>query len=77
MAVGTEAVDEAEKLCTQIAREFSRTIFFAGKLIFEEEKWYQRILHNETAQQLQRRLLFLGLSAMVLPIRVFIGPRPK
>ncbi len=71
MSVGTEVLDEAEKLSLEIAKEFPRAIFFAGKLVFEQERWYQRILHNETASQFQRRLQFAGLNSMVLPIRVF------
>ncbi len=70
MAVGTEAVAEAERLCLEVAKEFPRALFFAGKLVFERERWFQRILHNETAYQLQRRLQFAGLNAMVLPVRV-------
>jgi amino acid transporter len=70
MAIGTETVAEAERLCKEVAREFPRAIFFAGKLVFERERWYQRLLHNETAYQLQRRLQFAGLHAMVLPVRV-------
>ena len=70
MAVGTEAVATAATLCGQIAREFPRCLFFAGKLIFQRERWYQRVLHNETAYQLQRRLQFAGLNAMVLPVRI-------
>jgi amino acid transporter len=70
MAMGTEAVEASEALCRDVAREFPRSIFFAGKLIFEEERWYQRLLHNETAYQLQRKLQFAGLNAMVLPVRV-------
>ena len=70
MAIGTEAVETAEKLCRKVAQEFPKSIFFAGKLIFEEERWYQRLLHNETAYQLQRKLQFAGLNAMVLPVRV-------
>jgi hypothetical protein len=70
MAVGTEAVASAAELCAAIAREFPRSLFFAGKLIFQRERWYQRVLHNETAYQLQRRLQFAGLNAMVLPVRV-------
>ncbi len=70
MAIGTEAVSEAEKLCLEVGKEFPRAIFFAGKLVFEQEHWYQRLLHNETAYQLQRRLQFAGLNAMVLPVRV-------
>jgi amino acid transporter len=70
MAIGTEAVAEAEKLCLSVAKEFPRALFFAGKLVFEQERWFQRLLHNETAYQLQRRLQFAGLNAMVLPVRV-------
>jgi amino acid transporter len=70
MAMGTEAVETATQLCREVAREFPRTLFFAGKLVFEEERWYQRLLHNETAYQIQRRLQFAGLNAMVLPVRL-------
>jgi amino acid transporter len=74
MSVGTEAVTEAEKLCLEIAREFPRAVVFAGKLVFREERWFERVLHNETAYVLQRRLQFDGLNAMVLPVRVLDEP---
>ncbi len=70
MAVGTEAVATVEALCIQIAEEFPKSIFFMGRLIFREEKWYHRLLHNETPHAIQRRLQFQGIQAMVLPIRV-------
>jgi len=70
MAVGTEVVPEAEALCREVAQSFPRSLFFAGKLIFEREGLLQRILHNESAVQLQRQLQFAGLNAMVLPVRV-------
>lgn len=74
-SVGTEVVAEAERLCRELARELPRAIFFAGKLVFERERWFQRVLHNETAYQLQRRLQLAGLQTMVLPVRVLEGPR--
>jgi amino acid transporter len=70
MHVSTEVVEEAEQICLEISREYPRSIVFAGKLVFEQERWFQRILHNETAYQLQRRLQFSGLNSMVLPVRV-------
>jgi amino acid transporter len=73
LAVGTEAVAEVEKLSLEVSREFPRSVFFAGKLIFKEERWYQRLLHNETAYSIQRRLQFAGLNAMVLPVRVSLA----
>ena len=73
MGVGTDVLEEVEKQCLKIAKEYPRSIFFAGKLVFQQEKWYQRLLHNETANQFQRRLQFAGLNTMVLPVRVFAG----
>ncbi len=70
MAIGTDVLDEGEELCSAIAAEFPKALFFLGKLIFERERFYQRILHNETAYQLQRRLQFAGLNTMVLSVRV-------
>jgi len=69
-SIGTDVLDQGEELCQKVARETSRPVFFLGKLIFEKERFFQRMLHNETAYQLQRRLQFRGLNAMVLPVRV-------
>jgi amino acid transporter len=71
LAAGTDVIEEMEKLSASIVKEFPRSIFFAGKLVFEREKWYQRILHNETAYAIQRRLQFGAMNCMVLPVRVF------
>jgi len=70
IAIGTEAVESITEICKDIATEFPRAIFFMGKLIFREEKWFHRLLHNETPHAIQRRLQFQGIQAMVLPIRV-------
>ena len=70
MEVGTEAVATAEAVCREVARDFPRAVFFAGKLVFQRERMFQRLLHNETAYQLQRRLQFAGMNAMVMPVRV-------
>ena len=67
-ALGTEAVAELESLCREVHLRFPRAVFFAGKLIFRHESWWQRVLHNETAHAVQRRLEFDGLTMVVLPI---------
>jgi hypothetical protein len=54
-----------------LIKEYLYSIFFTGKLVFEREKGYQRILHNETWYAIQRRLHFGAMNRMVLPIRVF------
>jgi amino acid transporter len=70
LAIGTEAVAEAEKLCLETSRAFPRAVFFAGKLIFRRERWYHRLLHNETALAIETRLRWLGKTTVTLPIRV-------
>ncbi len=70
-AIGTEAVTELDRLCREVALRFPRSVFFAGKLIFQEESWYQRLLHNETAAAVERRLQFAGLTMIVMPVRMF------
>jgi amino acid transporter len=75
-ALGTDVVDEAESLCAEILKEFPRTVFFLGKLIFAKEHLYYRFLHNDTAFAIQRRLQFAGLQTVVLPIRITMGATP-
>jgi hypothetical protein len=70
-AIGTEAVTELDRLCREVALRFPRSVFFAGKLIFQRDSWYQRLLHNETAAAVERRLQFAGLPMIVMPIRMF------
>jgi amino acid transporter len=70
--IGTEVVQEAEDLCTQVSREFPRVVFFLGKLIFAKEELFHRLLHNDTAHAIQRRLQFGGLQTVVMPIRMRI-----
>ena len=70
MAIGTDAVAEGEKLCLEVAREFPRTTFFAGKILFQRERWYQNLLHNETAMAIQKRLQWAGKTVVVVPARV-------
>ncbi|MBI2826856.1 MAG: APC family permease [Planctomycetia bacterium] len=70
MAVGTEPVHELESLCLAIAKKYPKVVFFAGQLLFEQDTWYHRLLHNQTAYSLQRRLQWVGLPMVILPTRV-------
>ena len=69
-AIGTDAVAEADKLCQEVLRDFPVVTFFGGKIVFAREQWYQRILHNETALAIQKRLYWRGATMVVLPAKV-------
>ena len=70
-ALGTDLVQELETLCMNLMREFRRPVVFAGQLVFERENLFTRSLHHETAFSIQRRLQFMGIQVIVLPIRVW------
>ncbi|MBI3273251.1 MAG: APC family permease [Planctomycetes bacterium] len=68
--IGTDAVDEAERLCIETSREFAKSTFFAGRILFGRERWYQHLLHNESAFAVQRRLQWAGKMIVVIPARL-------
>jgi hypothetical protein len=70
MAVGIDAVGTAERLCLDVAKEFPKATFFSGKMIFQKERWYHALLHNNTAQALQKRLQWAGKTMVTLPVRL-------
>jgi hypothetical protein len=70
LGIGTDAVEEAEKVCRLVMAEFPVVTFVGGKVIFAREAWYQRFLHNETALAIQKRLYWMGATMVVLPAKV-------
>ena len=70
VAIGTDAVEEAGKLGAEVLLQFKQTTFFAGKVIFQRERWYQRLLHNETAFAIQKRLQWAGQTMVIIPARI-------
>ena len=70
-AIGTDLVQELEELCTDLVKEFRRSVVFAGQLVFQRENLLTRTLHHETAFSIQRRLQFAGIQVIVMPIRVW------
>ncbi|HEY2987331.1 MAG TPA: amino acid permease [Candidatus Binatia bacterium] len=73
-SLGIDLLDELVKVCNATAREFPRSVFFAGRLVFQEETLFTRVLHNHTPFTLQQKLQFEGLQMIILPIRVFSSP---
>jgi amino acid transporter len=68
--LGTDVVDEAARLCADVAKRFPQAQFFAGQLVFQDESILTRWLHNHTVFELQRRLYRNGWPMLILPIQV-------
>jgi hypothetical protein len=69
-AVGTEVAVEAERLATQLCTRYPSALVVAGQIIFEEDTFWNRLLHNETAFLIQRRLQHRGVPMIVLPVQL-------
>jgi len=72
LAVATDVVESVVEICKELGEEFPHSTVFTGQLTFRLEKFYHRMLHNETAFAIQRRLQWDGLTTVILPIRVSI-----
>ncbi|MDD1676702.1 MAG: amino acid transporter, partial [Methanomicrobiales archaeon] len=65
----TDVVEGASALVTSITREFPSSTCFAGQIVFRQEHPFQKILHNETAFAIQRRLQLNGITTVITPIQ--------
>jgi hypothetical protein len=73
MAASTDVIDTAVDLCRSIISEYPRSTVFTGQLVFHRETFTDRILHNQTAYSIQRRLQWAGIPTIIMPIRVDMG----
>ncbi len=69
-AYGPDKLAELMKLAETVHKDYRDVIYFSAKLIFEDDNFFTRLLHNNTAYAMQRQLHLKGMSLMVLPIRV-------
>jgi amino acid transporter len=69
-SIGTDVVDEINVLASKITAKFPRVVFFGGQLVFPEDSFMTRWLHNYIVFAVQRKFYNLGLPFVILPIRV-------
>ena len=67
--IGIEVVAEATEVCERVARQYPKATIISGKLVFRQERMFNRLLHNETPTLIQRRLQWVGVPMVVLPVR--------
>ena len=68
--IGTDIVGTALDLGDRLAERCPNLMFFGGQIVFEDETYFTRILHNFAVFGLQRAFFQHGLPFFVLPVRV-------
>jgi amino acid transporter len=69
-AIGTEVAVEAEQLALGLVQWYPKVVVVAGQIIFAEDTAWNRLLHNQTALVIQRRLQQRGVPMIVLPVEL-------
>ena len=70
MAYGTDSAQVLDDLAQKVIEEYPNGVFFAAKLVFSNDNFLVRWLHNQTALGLQRRLHRRGQQVVILPMKV-------
>ncbi len=68
--VGTDVIEIIGHLAAETAKDFPNAVFFSGQIVFQEEGFITRFLHNQTAFLAQKKLVFAGLPMIVMPVRI-------
>jgi len=72
-AYGSDRLLELERLSLQVRDEFPNSVFFASRLVFETEHWWNRWLHSQTPLAMQRILNDHGVELVILPVTLRAG----
>lgn len=67
---GTSAIQKLPELAELISMDFPHCIFFAGKIVFDNDSIFTRMLHNETATAVQDRLHCEGKQMVIMPMKL-------
>ncbi|MFH1224058.1 MAG: KUP/HAK/KT family potassium transporter, partial [Pseudomonadota bacterium] len=68
--IGTDVIELVTKLCIDVSKEFQNSTIFAGKLTFQQEKFYHKLLHNDTSLVVQKNLQHYGITTVIMPVHV-------
>ena len=66
---GLDVAEEIVKQVPRILKQYPRSVFFGGQLVFPKTTLLTRLLHNYTVFDIQQRLYQMGIQFVILPIR--------
>ncbi len=68
--IGTDVVAEITTIAPTVLARFPQAVFFGGRLVFDQDSFVSRWLHNYTVFAVQKKFSYLGIPFFVLPIRM-------
>lgn len=68
--VDTDVVEAISQVAYTIFKEYPKSIFFGGQIVFAEDTILNRLLYNHVVFAVQRRLHHEGVPFIIMPTRV-------
>jgi amino acid transporter len=72
-SIGTDAVEEICNVANRIIERYPQAVFFGGQMIFPQDGFFNKLLHNYTTFAVQKRFYRQGIPFLIMPIRVGLG----
>ncbi|MBF0543556.1 MAG: APC family permease [Candidatus Riflebacteria bacterium] len=69
-SISVDVVEETMKISQTVRQRFPNSTFFGGQLVFPEDTFITRMLHNNIVFSVQRRFLTGGLPFVIIPVVV-------
>ena len=69
-SIGNDVIDEVSKISPKILERFPQSVFFGGQLVFPQDSFLSRFLHNYIVFAIQRKFYHEGIPFVILPIKV-------
>lgn len=69
-AIGTDTVEELYESALEIMKKYPNAVFFGGQMVFPQDTFFSRLLHNYTTFAVQRKFYQQGIPFIIMPVRV-------
>jgi amino acid transporter len=70
-----DVIEGLAYLAEKMQQRYKNCVFFAGKILFEQDTWMNHWLHNHTAALVQQRLQMEGMYMMLIPVQATLPPK--
>ncbi len=68
VSVGTDPLEEIDRMSTRIALAYPKAVFFVTKLVFRRFNWFHRLFRAGTGDAIRKRLERKGFPVTVIPL---------
>ena len=66
----TNAVQKLYELADEVHKEYPNTVFYCGRIVYQIENIFTRLLHSDIPTELQQKLHYHNMQMIILPAQL-------